>query len=78
MAERMLKFVDLEQRLPPKRPIGERRTDFGEIYREFEPARAREQASRCSQCGVPFCHNCNIAWCPLSRVIVFTCQVGLH
>ncbi|NJK89410.1 MAG: hypothetical protein HC923_08380 [Myxococcales bacterium] len=42
MAERMLKFVDLEQRLPPKRPIGERRTDFAEIYREFEPARATD------------------------------------
>ena len=65
MAERMLKFVDLEQRLPPKRPIGERRTDFGEIYRDFEPARAREQASRCSQCGVPFCQ----VHCPLSNNI---------
>jgi glutamate synthase (NADPH/NADH) small chain len=65
MAERMLKFVDLEQRLPPKRPIGERRSDFAEIYREFEPARAREQASRCSQCGVPFCQ----VHCPLSNNI---------
>jgi glutamate synthase (NADPH/NADH) small chain len=65
MAERMLKFVDLEQRLPPKRPVAERRSDFGEIFREFEPARAREQASRCSQCGVPFCQ----VHCPLSNNI---------
>jgi glutamate synthase (NADPH/NADH) small chain len=65
MAERMLKFVDVEQRLPPKRPVGERRLDFGEIYREFEPARAKEQASRCSQCGVPFCQ----VHCPLSNNI---------
>jgi glutamate synthase (NADPH/NADH) small chain len=65
MAERMLKFVDVEQRLPPKRPVGERRIDFDEIYREFEPQRAKEQASRCSQCGVPFCQ----VHCPLSNNI---------
>ena len=65
MAERMLKFVSLEQRMPPKRPPAERRTDFAEIYRDFAPARAREQASRCSQCGVPFCQ----VHCPLSNNI---------
>ncbi len=29
--------------------------DFHEIYAEFIDAKAAEQASRCSQCGVPFC-----------------------
>ena len=65
MPERMLKFVDVEQRTPPKRAVGERRLDFGEIYKEFEPARAKEQASRCSQCGVPFCQ----VHCPLHNNI---------
>jgi glutamate synthase (NADPH/NADH) small chain len=65
MPERMLRFVEVEQRTPPKRAVGERRLDFSEIYREFEPARAKEQASRCSQCGVPFCQ----VHCPLHNNI---------
>ncbi len=65
MAERMLQFVSLAQRSPPKRDVGTRRTDFSEIYADFDPARASEQASRCSQCGVPFCQ----IHCPLSNDI---------
>ncbi len=65
MAERMLKFVGLEQRTPDKRAAAERRADFGEIYRPFTPETARAQASRCSQCGVPFCS----IHCPLSNNI---------
>ncbi|MEE8226040.1 MAG: NAD(P)-dependent oxidoreductase, partial [Kiloniellales bacterium] len=53
MASRMLKFVDVGRRMPDKRAAGERRTDFQEIYSEFDPAGAAEQAGRCSQCGVP-------------------------
>ena len=53
MAERMLKFVSLPQQRPEKRAAAERRADFGEIYADFDPAKAAEQASRCSQCGVP-------------------------
>ena len=55
MSGSMLKFVDLDQRTPEKRPAAERRADFDEIYRRFDPDAARVQASRCSQCGVPFC-----------------------
>jgi len=65
MADRMLQFVRLRQAQPDKRGVGERRRDFGEIYREFEPAKASQQASRCSQCGVPFCQ----VHCPLSQNI---------
>jgi len=65
MPERMLKFVTLGQAMPPKRDAGERRADFDEIYRAFEPAAAKEQASRCSQCGVPFCQ----VHCPLHNNI---------
>lgn len=65
MAEKLLKFVSLEQTTPDKREAIERRRDFGEIYRDFTPARAAAQASRCSQCGVPFCQ----VHCPLSNNI---------
>jgi glutamate synthase (NADPH/NADH) small chain len=65
MAERMLKFTGLDKAPPSKRPAGERRADFHEIYKDFIEAKAREQASRCSQCGVPFCQS----HCPLQNNI---------
>ena len=51
----MLKFVDIAAKRPDKREAKERRADWGEVYRDFAAERAGEQASRCSQCGVPFC-----------------------
>jgi glutamate synthase (NADPH/NADH) small chain len=65
MANNMLKFVSVGQRMPDKRLAAERRRDFREIYAEFQPARAAEQAGRCSQCGVPFCQ----VHCPLQNNI---------
>ncbi len=65
MAERMLQFVSLPQEMPEKRAAAERREDFGEIYRGFAVERAEQQASRCSQCGVPFCS----VHCPLGNNI---------
>src|SRR6476646_11677621 len=55
MASKMLTFVTVGREMPAKRPASGRRHDFQEIYDEFDPARAAEQAGRCSQCGVPFC-----------------------
>jgi glutamate synthase (NADPH) small chain len=55
MPGKMLKFVDVAQEMPEKRTADARRQDFGEIYDRFAPEAATEQASRCSQCGVPFC-----------------------
>ncbi len=51
----MLKFVDLDRRTPEKREAAVRRADFQEIYRDYSSEGAATQASRCSQCGVPFC-----------------------
>ncbi len=66
MAEgRMLQFVRLEQQPPPKRTVSARREDFAEIYKDFAPAEAGMQASRCSQCGIPFCQ----VHCPLNNNI---------
>ncbi|RME18735.1 MAG: NAD(P)-dependent oxidoreductase [Alphaproteobacteria bacterium] len=61
----MLKFVDIGRDMPTKRPADERRRDFNEIYAEFSDEKAAEQASRCSQCGVPYCQS----HCPLSNNI---------
>ena len=55
MADRMLQFIRLPQQTPEKRDAPERREDFAEIYRKFDQPHAAAQASRCSQCGVPFC-----------------------
>lgn len=65
MAQSMLKFVGLTGQTPTKRDAAERRRDFLEIYQPFEPARAVEQSSRCSQCGIPFCQ----VHCPLQNNI---------
>ena len=61
----MLKFVEIGQQSPPKRDKEERSEDFKEIYKEFINDKAKEQSSRCSQCGVPFCQ----VHCPLSNNI---------
>ena len=55
MSEKMLKFVKIGQQNPPKREVGRRKEDFNEIYKDFINEKAKEQSSRCSQCGVPFC-----------------------
>ncbi len=65
MKEKMLKFVEIGQQSPPKRNKEERSEDFKEIYKEFINDKAKEQSSRCSQCGVPFCQ----VHCPLSNNI---------
>jgi len=65
MTDKMLKFVKIGQQNPPKRNVVKRKSDFNEIYDEFITDRAKEQASRCSQCGVPFCQ----IHCPLSNNI---------
>ena len=61
----MLKFTDRDQHYPDLRDAKIRRGDFSEIYEAFQPARAAEQAERCSQCGIPFCQ----VHCPLQNNI---------
>ena len=65
MPERMLKFVSLPQHQPDRRAAAARARDFAEIYRDFAEKEAAAQASRCSQCGVPFC----AVHCPLGNDI---------
>lgn len=65
MAERMLQFTKVSRAMPAKRDASERGADFDEIYAQFSPDAAKAQASRCSQCGVPFCQQ----GCPLQNNI---------
>ena len=50
---------------PDKEPSNERKKHFQEIYSKYANIKAAEQASRCSQCGVPFCQ----VHCPLHNNI---------
>jgi glutamate synthase (NADPH/NADH) small chain len=61
----MLRFIALDKELPSKRPADTRTRDFHEIYADYIAEKAAAQASRCSQCGVPFCQ----VHCPLQNNI---------
>ena len=65
MSEKMLKFTKVNQENPNKRTVSKRVDDFREIYDQFVNDKAKEQSSRCSQCGVPFCQ----VHCPLHNNI---------
>ncbi|MDB5363450.1 MAG: oxidoreductase [Rhodospirillales bacterium] len=65
MAQKLLQFTTIDQANPDKRTAEARRHDFDEIYAAFAPDAAQTQASRCSQCGVPFCQ----VHCPLNNNI---------
>ena len=65
MTKKMLQFINLSKQTPKKRDTFKRKDDFHEIYNEYINEKAKEQSSRCSQCGVPFCQ----IHCPLSNNI---------
>src|SRR4051812_30214606 len=48
-----------------RRPVQDRIQDWNEVYKEFPEDKLQTQASRCMDCGVPFCHQ----GCPLGNVI---------
>ncbi|MGB3893606.1 glutamate synthase subunit beta [Mycolicibacter sinensis] len=51
--------------LPSRRPVAERVGDWNEVYQDFAEDSLREQAGRCMDCGIPFCHT----GCPLGNLI---------
>lgn len=50
---------------PARRPVDLRLQDWKEVYEEFSKDTLQVQASRCMDCGIPFCHN----GCPLGNLI---------
>ncbi len=58
-------FLQHDRALPPTRPVEERLGDYKELYQEVPLEVTTQQASRCMDCGVPFCHS----GCPLGNII---------
>ncbi len=58
-------FLEFTRELPTKRPVDERRNDYGEFVNRFTDEKLNQQSARCMDCGVPFCHS----GCPLGNVI---------
>ncbi len=58
-------FKEFQRETPVRRPPDERVKDWREIYQDFPPEKLRTQASRCMDCGVPFC----MKGCPLGNII---------
>src|SRR4051812_46061189 len=58
-----LKYTKRET--PQRRPVPLRLMDWKEVYEDFSHDVLREQASRCMDCGIPFCHD----GCPLGNLI---------
>ncbi|RMG70394.1 MAG: glutamate synthase subunit beta [Bacteroidetes bacterium] len=58
-------FLEFDRETPRSRPPQERVQDYKEFYQPFPENKFREQAARCMDCGVPFCHH----GCPLGNQI---------
>ena len=58
-------FLEFDRELPGKRDPKTRINDFKELYLDIEDEKTNQQAARCMDCGVPFCHT----GCPLGNVI---------
>jgi glutamate synthase (NADPH/NADH) small chain len=58
-------FLEFSRELPGKRPVQERRNDYKEFVQMYSPEKLNQQASRCMNCGIPFCHH----GCPLGNII---------
>lgn len=54
-----------ERQSRPSRPVPVRIMDFSEVYERQERGTTQTQASRCMDCGIPFCHT----GCPLGNLI---------
>ncbi len=58
-------FLNIDPQKPTPRPVHLRVRDYGELYQPMPAESARAQATRCMDCGIPFCHT----GCPLGNRI---------
>ena len=58
-------FLTVQRETPTRRPIDVRIQDWKEVYEKQEFSILQKQASRCMDCGIPFCHS----GCPLGNLI---------
>jgi glutamate synthase (NADPH/NADH) small chain len=68
-------FINVGRALPTERHSGERLIDWLEVYEDMPQADIEKQASRCMDCGVPFCQSAKsefapaVAGCPVNNII---------
>jgi glutamate synthase (NADPH) small chain len=58
-------FLKHGRELPERRPVPVRLRDWREVYEPFDSETLKDQASRCMDCGIPFCNS----GCPLGNII---------
>ena len=58
-------FLKHDRQLPDRRSVPVRLRDWKEVYEPFAEDSLRAQASRCMDCGIPFCND----GCPLGNLI---------
>ena len=58
-------FLTTGRENPTRRPVPVRLRDWREVYEDFPVDRLQDQAGRCMNCGIPFCHS----QCPLGNII---------
>jgi glutamate synthase (NADPH/NADH) small chain len=58
-------FLEFTRESPSKAPIRERVQHYNEFVARLEDTALNQQAARCMNCGIPFCHH----GCPLGNVI---------
>ena len=58
-------FLEYARETPERRPILERINDWFEVYQDLPIEKVQQQAARCMDCGVPFCHS----GCPVNNLI---------
>ncbi|MFN7983821.1 MAG: glutamate synthase subunit beta [Vicinamibacterales bacterium] len=58
-------FIEIQRKKTPARDVAERLRDWNEVYLPYPDSALKDQASRCMDCGIPFCHQ----GCPLGNLI---------
>lgn len=58
-------FLEFTRELPSKKPVAERVNNYNEFVNRYDEPKLNQQAARCMNCGIPFCHS----GCPLGNVI---------
>ena len=58
-------FKEFDRKSPGKRSINLRVQDYQEFYEDWPDQQSQEQAARCMNCALPFCHT----GCPLGNII---------
>ena len=58
-------FIEIHRKKPPTRDVAERLRDWNEVYLPYPDSALKDQAARCMDCGIPFCHQ----GCPLGNLI---------